>query len=453
VVGGGEAEGEQSSAATGPAGGGGTITGGKASGGSMSEGTASGGSMTGGSMSGGKASGGKASGGAMAGMNHASHGGTGAGGGNSAGGPQAIDHYTCPMHPSVRAHEPGKCPICGMTLVPVPKHTAEPGAVTVDDAERRSIGLQTSLVQKAPLTVTVKALGQVKVDETRQVDVTLRVKGWVHDLKVNATGQAVKKGEVMFTLYSPEVFAAEQEYLLARRTQTAGIAQELVRAAEQKLRLWGLSSAQIAAIAKRGQPIENLPFLAPASGYVLEKNVVEGAEVAPGQKLYRIAPLDHVWIDAQVYEADLPSVQVGQTAQVSLPYAPGKTFEGKVTYVYPTLDAATRTGTVRVELKNADLALKPQMFADVTLTRELGQALLIPEEAVLYTGPRRIVFVDEGKGRLVPRDVTLGARSGDKVQVTQGLEAGERVVTQGQFLVASESRLKSATGFWSEEQQ
>ena len=357
-----------------------------------------------------------------------------------------VAYYTCAMHPSVHADKPGACPICGMTLHPVLPGN-EAGAVTLNAAERANADVRTEPVVRAPLTLSLRALGQVKVDETRLTDVTLRVGGYIHDLKVDATGQAVKKGQVLFTLYSPELFAAEQEYLLAQRTQTAGVAGALLDAGKQKLRLWGLSDAQIAQVAKRGAPIENLPFPSPATGVVLEKDVVEGSAVTAGQRLYRIAPLDPVWIEAQVYERDLPSVRVGQVAKVSVPSLPGQSFEGKVTFVSPTLERATRTAVVRVELANPGLMLKPEMFADVLLEQDAGERLQVPSSAVLYTGPRRIVFVDEGHGRLVPRDVVLGARSGDRDEVVRGLSPGERVVTHGNFLIAAESRLQ-ATSFW-----
>lgn len=372
------------------------------------------------------------------------------GGGNAQAGPESgVAYYTCAMHPSVHATHPGACPICGMALHPVMAGGQQSGAVTLDARERANAGVRTAPVERAPLRLTTRALGQVKVDETKLTDVTLRVKGYIHALEVDATGQAVRKGQVLFTLYSPELFAAEQEYLLARRAQTQGVADELVNAAKEKLRLWGMSDAQIAQVAKRGAPIENLPFVSPASGVVLEKDVVEGSAVEAGQRLYRIAPLDPVWVEAQVYERDLPAVQLGQAAHVSVASLPGEDFEGKVTFVSPILQSATRTATVRVELKNPGLRLKPEMFADVLLERDAGVRLQVPSAAVLYTGPRRIVFVDEGEGRLAPRDVVLGAHAGNRDEVVSGLREGERVVTRGNFLIAAESRL-AATAFWAE---
>lgn len=357
-------------------------------------------------------------------------------------------YYTCSMHPSVHASQPGTCPICGMTLSPVSRASQQSGEVHVDDAARKAIGLRTGKVVLAPLQVAVRALGTVSADESKLVDVTLRVKGYVQDLKVAETGQPVRKGQLLFTLYSPEVFAAEQEYLLALHSSSADTRSGVAAAAEQKLRLWDVSPSVISAIARSGKPLENVPFYSPASGFVLQKDVVQGAAVEPGQRLYRIAPLDEVWVDAEVFEGDLPHVQVGQPATVTLPYLPGKTFTGSVAYVYPTLQGATRTGHVRVVLQNPGLLLKPEMYANVTIEHDEGARLQVPASAVIYTGPRRIVFVDAGGGRLVPHEVTLGARGTDSYEVLSGLKDGDTVVTSGNFLVAAESRLESAAGVW-----
>jgi Cu(I)/Ag(I) efflux system membrane fusion protein len=252
----------------------------------------------------------------------------------------------------------------------------------------------------------------------------------------------VRKGQVLFTLFSPELFASQQEYLLALKRSGAHGDDALLKASRSRLHQWGLDDAQIDAIARRGEPLENVPFLARSSGTVIEKNVVEGAAVEPGMKLFRIAPLDRVWVEAEVYEADLPSVQVGQSATVTLPFLPGRTFEGKVDFVYPYLAGETRTGKIRVELANPKLELKPDMYADVTFHRDLGQRLLVPSSAVIYTGPRRLVFVDLGEGRLKPQEVQLGVRGADAFEVLDGLQEGDMVVTSGNFLIAAESRLR-----------
>ncbi len=355
-----------------------------------------------------------------------------------------VAYYTCAMHPSVEEKAPGTCPICAMTLTPVTWDERESGVVRVNQQRRQQIGLKTARVVRAPMEVSIRAVGRLTYDETRLRDVTLKVNGWIAKLKVNATGQPVRKGDTLFTLYSPDLYAAQQEYLLALDSRSGG--DTLVKAAEQKLRLWDLSPAQIAAIARRRQPLEELPIASPASGYVIEKNVVEGAAIEPGQRLYRIAGLDKVWIEAQVYEMDLPNVRKGQAARVSLPYQAGETISGAVAFVYPYLDPLTRTGRVRIELPNKNLAFKPDMYANVELVVDLGPRIQVPIDAVVYTGPRRLVFVDMGEDRLRPQEVTLGAQSANHVEITSGLSEGQTIVTAATFLVAAESRIRSAAG-------
>lgn len=357
-------------------------------------------------------------------------------------------YYTCSMHPSVRQGAPGKCPICGMDLISVTFDQQETGTIMVDEGRKSILGIRTSKAETRPMAVSIRAVGKLAYDETRMHDVTLKVKGWVARLDVNATGQAVARGQRLMTLYSPEVFAAQQEYLLARTGATEHAT--LAAAAEKKLRLLGVTDKQIEELRTRGTPIEELPILSPASGYVIEKEVVAGAAVEAGQRLYRIAALDRIWVEAAIYESDLPLVKKGMSAKVSLPYATDREIEGKVAVVYPYLNAMTRTGKVRIELSNKDLALKPDMFADVTLAVALGTRLAVPVSAVVYTGPRRIVFLDLGKGQYRPQEVTLGARAGDFVEVTKGLVEGQSVVTEGNFLIAAESRIRSTT-YWEDE--
>lgn len=266
---------------------------------------------------------------------------------------------------------------------------------------------------------------------------------WIRDLRVDQTGQQVRKGQVLFTLYSPELYAAQQE-LLALRDRDP----DLAAAARDRLRLWGLSAGQVADIETRGLPLEDVPMLAPASGWVLEKMAVAGMRAMAGERLYRIASLDPVWVEAEVYEDDLPWLSLGQTATVTLPHVPGGSFSGTVTFLHPVLDPVTRTRRARVELANPELALLPDMVADVTLRSDQGEALQVPQEAVIFTGPRRIVFVDEGEDRLAPREVKLGRKGTSTYEVLSGLSAGDQVVASRNFLVAAESRIRSATGTW-----
>lgn len=362
-----------------------------------------------------------------------------------------VAHYTCPMHPSVKQAGPGQCPLCGMDLTPVTKADLASGVIHIDDARRQRIGVKTGRVSRAPMDLSFQALGRVTYDERALTDVTLKLDGFVQELHVDATGEPVKKGQPLFTLYSAELYAAQQEYLLALKSQAEAQAlghgertNGLVRAARRRLELWDLTEAQVRRIAQAGEPQKAVPFLAPVSGYVLEKNLVAGAAVRAGERLYRIAPLDRVWVEADVYEQDLPRVKVGQAVSVTLPYLPGRSFRGKVAYIYPALEKGTRTGRIRVELPNPDLALKPDMFADVRFQLTGGERLQVPEGAVVYTGPRRLVFVDEGEGRLRPQEVRLGIKGEGTYEVLEGLEEGDVVVTSGNFLVAAESRLRSA---------
>jgi Cu(I)/Ag(I) efflux system membrane fusion protein len=366
-----------------------------------------------------------------------------------------IAFYTCSMHPSVRKQEPGTCPICSMDLTPVTRRESETGVILMDDRRRQLIGVRTAPVEDRLVTVRVRAVGRVAYDERRLADVTLKNRGWINTLHVDEPGQRVERGETLFTLYSPELYAAQEEFLTALASQRAARgtsapdrADYLVEAARQRLRLWDIRDWQIDRLAEAGLPLDDIPIVSPVTGYVVEKNVVEGTAVVAGARLYRIAGLERVWIEAEVYESDLPLIEAGQQATVDLPYLPGRTFRGRVSFVYPYLEPGSRTGRVRIELENPELQLKPDMYAGVTLAIDRGSRLVVPVEAVLYAGPRRLVFVDLGEGRLKPQEIQVGVRSGDHYEVLAGLEAGDMVVTSGNFLVAAESRLKSATGMW-----
>jgi len=375
-------------------------------------------------------------------------------GGEDEAGP-AISHYTCPMHNSVKSAEPGQCPICGMNLVPVLEQEAASGIVEVDTRRWQTIGVRTGRVTSQPMTREIRAVGRVAIDETRLAEVSVKYPGWIGRLEVSRPGQAVRRGETLFTLYSPDLYATQEELLSALSSQAAARATTapdradyLVAAARQRLRLWDLTDREIEALEAAGEPTKYVPIVAPVSGHVVEKAVVEGAAVEPGRPLFRIAALDRVWVEAEVYEADLSLVEVGQRTVITLPYQPGVRYEGSVAFIYPYLDSAARTGRVRIEVPNPDLELKPEMYADVAIEVDRGERLTVPDSAVLYTGPRRLVFVDLGGGRLEPRAVEIGMRSGDRIEIRSGLEAGQSIVTSGTFLIAAESRLKSATEHW-----
>lgn len=374
--------------------------------------------------------------------------------------PGAIDHYTCSMHPSVRQSVPGTCPICGMALIPVTQEQQQRGVVLIDEGRRQLIGVRTEPVVSAPMRDTFRAVGHVTYDESALSDVNLKVHGWITKLYVSETGQRVSKGQPLFTIFSPELYNAEQDFLIGTHGSTEGSAEAgdsasiphrtefLAHAARQRLHLLGLTDAQIDAIGRSGKPSEDLTIDSPASGFVIEKNVFEGASVDAGMRLYRIASLSKVWVDTDVYESDLARVRVGQPALVTLDYLPGHAYEAKVAYVYPYLDPAARTGRVRLELANKELDLRPGMYASVTLSSDLGTRVQVPAAAVVYTGPRRLVFVDIGGGRFRPTEVQVGTESNGMYEVLGGIAPGDQVATSGVFLIAAEARISTAAKYW-----
>lgn len=387
------------------------------------------------------------------------------GGGHVHGGPPAaptaaaaaqdVAYYTCPMHSAVRSREPGICPICSMPLQPVTRQEAETGVVLIDAVRRQTIGVTTARVERQPLVLPIRAVGRVVYDQRRLADITVKLRGWIGKVYADVPGRRVRRGEALFAFYSPELYAAQRELQAAvasrraaRSTSAPGRADYLVDAARRRLELWGLQPAQVEQIGREARPLEYVPILSPVSGYIVEKNVVPGTAVEAGTRLYRIADLDEVWIEAQVYESDLPLVESGDSARVTLPYLPGWQSEARVSLVYPYLDDATRTGRVRLDLPNVGLELKPDMYADVEIDKHLGERLAVPSNAVLYAGRRSFVFVDLGEGRLKPRSVVTGRVAGDLVEILSGLEEGDVIVTSGTFLVAAESRLKVDMEHW-----
>lgn len=319
------------------------------------------------------------------------------------------------------------------------------GTITVDARRRQLIGVTFGEAKRRALSRDLRAVGQVTYDETRLIDVSLKYDVWVGELEADYVGKPVKRGQLLFTIYSPALYSAQQEYLDIRRRADAG---PLLAAARQRLKLWDLADSTIEALIERGTPFEYVPVYAPASGTLVEKNIVAGTAQQAGATLLRIADLSQVWVEAAVYESELPLVEIGQRADVTLPYLPGLSFTARIDYIYPTLDADTRTGRIRLTLPNNAGSLKPGMYAEVTLEIPLGERLSVPSEAVLVAGETRVVFEDLGDGRLAPRRVKTGQRTKDYVEILEGLAAGARVVTSGNFLIASESNLKAAIEQW-----
>jgi Cu(I)/Ag(I) efflux system membrane fusion protein len=330
-----------------------------------------------------------------------------------------------------------------------------PAEFQIPAGRLQRVGVRTAPAEKKTLQTSVRAVGRVIAEETTLEDVALKVRGWVGEVFVDAVGDPVKRGEALFSVYSPELFAAQAEYVealrsqeRARETSAPDRADYLVRAARNRLRLWDIADRELEHLTKTGEPVEHLPIRAAVSGYVVEKNLVKGSAFQAGQRLYRIAPLSQVWIEAEVYEYELSLVREGQAATVTLPYMPGRSFPATVGYVYPTLDPQTRTARLRLEIPNPDLALRLDMYANVLVHVERGERLVVPQSAVLHAGERSFVFRAVAEGRFRPQPVEIGLRSGEDVEILAGLEPGDIIVTSGTFLIASESRLRAALEQW-----
>jgi len=368
------------------------------------------------------------------------------------GAPQSGQFYTCGMHPQVVQDHPGNCPICGMTLTPIRKQDTAPteasSAIAIDAVTIQNMGIRTEIVQRGPLRRTIRTVGAIEYNETTLADVTTKFKGWIEKLYVNTTGALVMRGDPLFEIYSPELYSAQVEYLLATDpSNKAGMdMSSLKAAARMKLKFFDISDEQVVELERTRLPHKTLRISAPQDGFVVEKMIVEGQMVDAGMRLYRLADLGLVWVQAEIYEQDLVYLKLGQEAMVRLDYLPDREFRGRVTYIYPTVDERTRTAKVRMEFHNPGYFLKPGMFATVHVTSELEpSALLVPDMAILRSGEKTTVFVALDGGRFDPRTVTLGPQAeNDMYQVLSGVSEGERIVTSGQFMLDSESQLRAA---------
>ncbi len=380
---------------------------------------------------------------------------------------RALTTHICPMHPTVVSDKSGTCPICGMDLVkketdPSP---AQNGQVQIDPAVIQNIGVKTLVVKAQPLKRAVRAVGRVDYDETRIMDVNSKIAGWVEQLYVDYTGQWVEKGQPLLALYSPELVAAQEEYVTAldyaermREGSDRNVARnaaDLLAAARQRLLYWDISADQIAELKTTRQAARTMPILAPRSGIVTHKDVLEGAYIESGQHLYRIADLSRVWVYADVYESEMSWIAEGQRAEMALAYPRLNTlddppafstrFEGQVDYIFPFMNQKTRTVQVRIAFDNADGALKPDMYADVVIRPEVARkAVVVPAQAVIHSGTRKVVVMALGNGKFEPREIHTGVETEDGYEVLRGLNPGEQIVTSAQFLIDSESNLKAA---------
>jgi len=375
--------------------------------------------------------------------------------------------YRCPMHLQVVSDSPGHCPICHMQFVPYVPGSGENGpaassgvagraALTLDEAAARLVGARAVEVAKTPFVRTIVATGRVAVDDTRMQHIHTKVQGWIEHLHVGAAGDPVVAGQPVLSIYSPELLASQQEYLVAldARARAAGStlpgvreeAERLVASARQRLLLQDLGPEQIESL-ERTRTAERLVTLySPVSGTITARNVSHGERVESATSLLDIADLSRVWVLADLYETDLPFVRDGQEAEIRLAYLPGRTYRERIRLLSPLVDPATRTVKARIEVGNADLALKPGMFAEVTLVSDLGSRVSLPKEAVLRTGTRDLVFVNPDGEHFVPRAVTVGMELPDRWEIVDGVRPGERVLASANFFVDSESKLKAAAG-------
>jgi Cu(I)/Ag(I) efflux system membrane fusion protein len=328
-------------------------------------------------------------------------------------------------------------------------------AVAIPAVTRQLIGVRSEPVAYGTLEQEIRTVGIVDYDERSLTQVNLKVSGWVRQVFVDSIGRPVRKGEPLLTLYSPDLLATQDEYLVALKTQAQVAASPLadakdnaatlVASARERLRLWDLTDEQITAVGRRGEAEPILTVYAPSTGVVLKREALPGKYVEPGTTLYEVADLSTVWVMADIYESEVAAVKLNQPATVSFAAYPGEAFQGKASYIYPSLNTEARTVRVRLELPNPRLKLKPGMYGTVILRTEEVKTLVVPKEAVLETGLRQLVFLDRGQGIYEPYPVKVGRRSQDRVEVLQGVKEGDRVVTSAQFLLDAESKLASTS--------
>jgi RND family efflux transporter MFP subunit len=373
----------------------------------------------------------------------------------AAGSPKVL-YWVDPMHPWYKSDKPGTAPDCGMKLAPVyageESKYARKGNVEITPEKQQLIGVEYGTAEYQNVTGSIHAAARVTLDETRIAKVQSRIEGWIDQLFVDFTGKQVAKGDPLLTIYSPEALATQQEYLLAVKAQhlmhdspvheMQGSTDNLVAAAKKRLELWDISAPQIEQVAATGQPLKNLTLYSPISGFVMERNAFAKQRVTADTVLYTVADLSSVWVIADVFEYEAASVRLNQPAALSMTSLPGRTFHGRVSYILPQVDPATRTLKVRIAFENPGLALKPDMYGEVDLQTGGARKLVVPQSAVLNSGEQQRVYVDRGNGYFEPREVKIGAQMDDRIEILSGLQAGERIVVSGNFLIDSESRLR-----------
>jgi Cu(I)/Ag(I) efflux system membrane fusion protein/cobalt-zinc-cadmium efflux system membrane fusion protein len=420
--------------------------------------------------------------------------------------------WTCGMHPEVIVDEPGQCPKCGMDLVPVKQTGGEQpvaqtadqksqgkrkilywqapmnpteiydrpgksamgmdlipvyedeagmssgGTVSIDPVTVQNMGVRYGKVERMDFSRVIRTVGEINFNEDKLYDINSKISGWIEKLYVNYTGEIVKKGQPLLEIYSPDLVTTQEEYLLALKTRkmVSGSSfksireggESLLESTRKRLLYWDIPPSEIERLEKTGEVRKTIQLQAPAGGMVVERNVVDGAHVKSGEKLFRIADLSSVWVHASIYDYEVPWVREGQPAEMDLSYQPGKTYQGKVAYIYPYLREKARDVHVRLEFNNPDLDLKPGMYVNVQLqSRVIPNTLVVPSEAVIRSGRRNVIFVTREPGKFEPRDIRIGEEGGPGnryLRVLSGLLEGETVVTSAQFMLDSESRLQEA---------
>lgn len=394
--------------------------------------------------------------------------------------------YYCPMHKTYHSDKPGNCPICSMKLVklesssapeatgagmkssapntpmnmqpggPAPTPPSGDGSIFVPPQKQQLIGMRSVPAEVGTLTKDIRIVGKVSYDETHLTHIHSKVSGYIEEVFADSVGKPVRAGEPLFTIYSPDLVATEQDYLLALRSRellkastVASAAQgseNLIAAARERLRLWDVTDDEVRSLEADGKVKRAMAVYSPVSGVVMERAAYHhGTFVDPTKDLFTIVDLSHVWVLGEVYETDLPFVRTGQAAEIELPYSGGgRRLRGRVNFIYPFLDPKTRTVQVRMDFPNADLSLKPEMFTNITMSVSIGRQVLIPQDALMDTGSEQYVFIDKGDGYVQPRRVKTSAEAGEKVGIQEGLKPDERVVTGANFIVDSESRLNGA---------
>jgi Cu(I)/Ag(I) efflux system membrane fusion protein len=416
---------------------------------------------------------------------------------SSSGKPSNIDYWTCTMHPSVHSKDPGKCPICSMDLVPVmtkqnetangregetasspgegkmqgmpgmpgmkeseTKGGEKPSEFVVPVERQQQIGVRYANVQRKPLFHTIRAVGLVVPDKTRNWQFVSRVDGYVQKLDVTAPGELVDKNAPLLSIYSPDLLTSEREFVellrmrdQAKTREARETPQRLIESAKRRLQLWNVTGEQIAELEKTRKAFDTLTLLSPFRGVVQSVPLEQGKNVKVGDMLVEVADLSLVWVWAEFYETELSMLQVGQQIGITTKSYPGEKFEGTISVINPFLDEAKRTARVRIDIPNPDFKLRPGMYVNTELEMDMGKALTIPVSAVMPTGTRNIVFVDKGEGKLEPRIVQLGTKYADIYEVKSGLRENERVVASANFLIDAESKVQGALRAFEDEQE